>query len=122
MNFPLKPADVKRFIGEKPVVEYRIGHEKFVGVAESFGLEIEEGISAIIVDYEWVVKVKMKPLVARATIVAAGTLEKRSMRFALPRFISDNDGILLIKCMGDMIVTLTNNTDELLDAARLKET
>ncbi len=122
MNFPLKPADVERFIGKKPVVEYRIGHEKFVGVTESFGLEIEEGISAIIVDYEWVVKVRMKPLVKGATMIASGTSEKRSMRFALPRFISDNDGILLMKCMGDMTVTLTNNADELLDASRLKET
>ncbi len=122
MNFPLNRRDLEEFIGKKSVVEYRIKHEKFIGVAQSVIIEAGSEIPAFIVDYEWVVRARSKPRILGATdIVSDGTFEKRSVRFALPRLVSNKDGILLMKCMGDIVVTMTANTEELLNTMRLKE-
>lgn len=121
MNFPLKRRDLERFVGTKPVVEYRIRHEKFIGVAHSITIEAGSEIPAFIVDYEWVVRVRSKPRVVGAMgIVSDGTFEKRSVHFALPKLVSNKDGILLMTCMGDTFVSMTTNADEMIDALRLK--
>lgn len=121
MNFPLKRRDLEEFIGTKPVVEYTVQHEKYIGIGQII-IEAGEEIPAFRVDYEWVVKICKLPRVAGATeAVKAGSVEQRSVHFALPRVINNRNDILLMRCMGGMVVSLTNRADELTDAMSLKE-